>query len=105
MEGLPDPPSTPVSTPASIPAPTPTPLPPPPAAAPVARAALQPGQLNEATTLQLGPRAIFVFVCVNFERLGDGPEIRRLADDLIAQVKAVDPRIQAVAFYTAPPPA
>jgi cation diffusion facilitator family transporter len=62
------------------------------------------GAVNEITSLQLGPRAIFVFVCVNFEVMGGGAEIRRTADDLIARVKAVDPRIRAVAFYTPPPP-
>lgn len=68
----------------------------------VLNAALKPESLNEITTLQLGPRAIFVFVCLNFETLGDGAKVRATADALIAQVKAVDPRIQAVAFYTPP---
>jgi cation diffusion facilitator family transporter len=63
---------------------------------------LAPALVNEITSLQLGPRAIFVFVCVNFEAMGDGGEIRQTADELIARVKAVDDRIQAVAFYTPP---
>jgi hypothetical protein len=68
-------------------------------------AALRPELVNEISTLQLGPRAIFVFICVNFEAMGSGAKIRDTADDLIARVKAVDDRIKAVAFYTPPPPA
>lgn len=70
----------------------------------VVEAALKPGLLNEVTTLQLGPRAIFVFICLNFEAIASGAEVRDTADDLIARVKAVDERIKAVAFYTPPPP-
>ena len=66
-------------------------------------AVLRPELVNEITSLQLGPRAIFVFVCVNFEGMGTGSQIRDTADGLIARVKAVDPRIKAVAFYTPPP--
>lgn len=65
-------------------------------------ALLAPALVNEITTLQLGPRAIFVFICVNFEKMGEGAEIRETADELIARVKAVDRRIKAVAFYTPP---
>lgn len=67
-------------------------------------AVLRPELVNEITSLQLGPRAIFVFICVNFEMMGSGAQIRDTADGLIAKVKAVDPRIRAVAFYTPPPP-
>jgi cation diffusion facilitator family transporter len=62
-------------------------------------ASLPAGLLNELSTLQLGPRAIFVFACVNFEQLPTGAAVRALTDEVERRVRAIDPRIRAVGFY------
>ena len=63
-----------------------------------AQAAVEPGRLRRATSLQLGPGAILVFLSLDLPPDLTLAQVQTLAAKAVSQVKAVDPRILDVVF-------